>query len=205
MDGQTSTYPRPSSWNEDEEAFERSEAIGTAWDRAGIPKRYREVEPFDGEVDWAYLEGCVGAGKTYMACQMLRAYIERHTRRLSAEIPVFSTPKVYFTTAHDYLEGLKQGYDEHDATNRYKGCDLLVLDDLGQERPTQWAVEQLFAIINHRYNEELPIIVTSQFPLGGIAKRLAEEGGREQAQAIASRLLGCCTYYRLTARDRRLQ
>lgn len=187
----------------------RAEAVEIALARAGVPKRYRGVEPYDGLVGWAYLEGVVGAGKTHTACQMLRAHIERNTRSLTSEYPIFDTPKAYFVTASDYLEHIRATFDQPSRSSEglgwpYRTCDFLVLDDLGQEKPTQWAVEQLFGLINARYNDDLPTIVTSQFPLGGIAKRLAEGGGREQAEAIASRLMGCCTYYRLTARDRRL-
>lgn len=182
----------------------RAEYVARKWAASGVPKRYLGVPPYDGEVGWAYLEGCVGAGKTYMACQMLRAFIERHTRRVSCDLLMFDCPRACFTTATDYLDRLRSGYDQHDTANPYRTCAFLVIDDLGQERPTQWAVEQLFALVNARYNDDLPTVITSQFPLGGIAKRLAEAGGREQAEAIASRLMGTCTYYKLASRDRRL-
>lgn len=204
MDGQTSTFPRQSSWSDEQEVEARGEFIDRKWRAAGVPRRYLAVPPYDGDLGWAYLEGCVGAGKTYLACQMLRAFIERHTRRLSSEMLIFDCPKAHFLTATDYLDRLRDGYDTRERSNPYRTCAFLVLDDLGQERPTQWAVEQLFALINARYNDDLPTVITSQFPLGGIAKRLAEAGGREQAEAIASRLMGSCTYYRLAARDRRL-
>ncbi|MDQ3044231.1 MAG: ATP-binding protein, partial [Chloroflexota bacterium] len=42
-----------------------------------------------------------------------------------------------------------------------RNAPLLVLDDLGTENTTPWAREKLFQIINHRYNEQLPTVITS--------------------------------------------
>ena len=49
---------------------------------------------------------------------------------------------------------------------------LLVLDDLGAESPTPWAQEKLFQIINHRYNEQLPTIITSNVDLDDMDRRI---------------------------------
>lgn len=49
---------------------------------------------------------------------------------------------------------------------------LLVLDDLGTESATAWAREKLYQIINHRYNLELPTIITSNRPLDSLDQRI---------------------------------
>lgn len=48
---------------------------------------------------------------------------------------------------------------------------LVVLDDFGREKPTEWATERLYVLINHRYNHRLPTIVTSNFTPQQLADR----------------------------------
>ncbi len=51
-------------------------------------------------------------------------------------------------------------------------CDLLVLDDFGRERPTEWVMETFFVIINDRYNEMKPIIYTTNFNAKQLSKNV---------------------------------
>ncbi|MDQ3413052.1 MAG: ATP-binding protein, partial [Chloroflexota bacterium] len=48
-----------------------------------------------------------------------------------------------------------------DRFNAIRSAFLLILDDLGTENTTPWAREKLYQLINHRYNERLPTIITS--------------------------------------------
>jgi DNA replication protein DnaC len=61
---------------------------------------------------------------------------------------------------------------------------LLVLDDLGSERVTDWVREQIFLIINSRYEEMLPTVVTTNDTL--------EELEKHVGQRIISRLMETC-------------
>lgn len=47
--------------------------------------------------------------------------------------------------------------------NLYSSVDLLVIDDLGKEKPTEWVLEKLFLIVNNRYNNYLPIVITTNY------------------------------------------
>lgn len=180
----------------------RAEAIGRSWSRSGVPAIYRDVRPAKKPTGWAYITGPVGSGKTYGAVSMLRRFLEDSARELAPGF--WSVPTVEFVTASGYLASVKAGFDGDDRSGVYRSCACLVVDDLGQEVPTAWACDQLFELVNHRYNADLPTIVTSQFGVGAIASRLAKNGGREQAEAIASRLMGRCHAYRLEGTDRRL-
>lgn len=155
-------------------------------------------------VGWAYVTGPVGSGKTHGACQMLRRYIEDATYEIAPEI--FTSPMVRFTTAAKYLASVRDAFrdPEDGRADACRRCDCLVLDDLGQEVPTAWAVEQIYDLINDRYNDERVTIITSQFDLQSLAGRLAESGGREQAEAIVSRLAGCCESRQIKGPDRRV-
>lgn len=75
----------------------------------------------------------------------------------------------------DLLDALREGYrvrsrlapgefskDSADVIlNFVKNCSLLVLDDLGAQKDTDWAVERLDIIVNHRYEEKLPLVITA--------------------------------------------
>jgi DNA replication protein DnaC len=61
-----------------------------------------------------------------------------------------------------------------------KDVGLLVLDDLGTERATEWAAQALFQIVNHRYSKRLPLVVTTN---------LSVEDARRMDARLVSRLL----------------
>ena len=96
--------------------------------------------------------GQVGSGKTHLLFAVSNAL-------LSSGIRV-----VYFP----YVEGinnLKSNFDEiEEKINRLKKIDVLFIDDFfkGREKPTAWQVETMFSIINYRYLNHLPILLTSE-------------------------------------------
>lgn len=179
--------------------------------RAGVPARYMDAEPVPLPEDWAYVTGVAGSGKTHLVCGMLRTWCEMHlgcydVANINGDVVdrYYSPAKAKFVTAAGYLDGVKAGFADSSRPNLYRTTPLLVIDDLGQEVPTQWAVAQLFELINYRYGERLKTIVTSQFGLGQLARKLARNGGEEQAIAIASRLREVCKPRDLGNVDRRL-
>lgn len=182
----------------------RERAVAQSWRHSGVPSVFQDVEPALRDSGWAYIHGPVGSGKTLGACRMLRRFIERTSREV---VPgVWTRPKAHFTTAQDYLELQKGGYGGSgmDRMLTLRNCEYLVVDDLGQEVPTQWAVSRLFDLVNHRWSEGKVTVFTSQFPPEGIESRLAVQGGEEQAAAISSRILGTCAVYGLGNADRRI-
>lgn len=123
---------------------------------------------------WLVLSGPSGCGKTHLA-----AAIANH--RLKEGYPVF------FVIVPDLLDHLRTtfspssdvAYDE--LFERVRSAPLLVLDDLGAQSSTPWAEEKLFQILNHRFNAELPTVVTVN-SLKQLDERLA---ARLQEPAIA--------------------
>ena len=110
------------------------------------------------------------------------------------------------------LEILRSSFDDPntkitDLMDDLAKVDLLVLDDLGTENPTEWAVERLYSIINQRYNAEKPLIVTSNFRLKEVADRLNNPKNKREGypsvtgDRIVSRLAQMCERIELTGRD----
>jgi DNA replication protein DnaC len=144
---------------------------------ARIPKRYRdvafdrypvtEIEPMvvddvrrychniDANLDAGrglWLEGDPGTGKTTLAMLISKAAIEAH--RTTA---IYSLPRLMgvLRESIDSEEGLLNLLD------RLATVDLLHLDDLGAEHRTDWVLEQLYTIINTRYEDQRSIILTT--------------------------------------------
>ena len=150
-----------------------------------------------------FLFGAPGTGKTMLAA-------------ITAQEVLKSGKSVIFGDVPSMLEDLRSGYNSDNDQKITKlmddlaTTDLLVLDDLGTENPTEWAVERLYLIINQRYNAEKPLIVTSNYTLGEIATRLnnpknaSSKFSSVTGDRIVSRLAQMCKRIELTGRDRRL-
>lgn len=184
-----------------EEAARREKALS----RAGVPRRYWAAEADRPELAeyiasfagnggaGLYMHGGVGAGKTHAASAVARLFIE-------------AGYDVAFTTAKGMLERVKATFDEggtEAAVARFAKCDVLVLDDLGKEDATEWSVGTVFSVLDARYEDMRPTIVTSNYAPGALADRLARRGERVTAEAIASRISQTCRPVYLGGRDRR--
>lgn len=100
------------------------------------------------------LYGSTGTGKTHLAVATMRYVIEQY------EVPAL------FVTMPALLEAERQSYDgliDPGAASIAvaQKADLLLLDDLGAERASEWVQEKLFALVNHRYSAGLPTIATT--------------------------------------------
>lgn len=106
------------------------------------------------EPRWLLLMGGYGTGKTHLAAAVAHRWLA-------------AGQSVFFAVVPDLLDHLRAAfapssempYDEMFDTIRE--VELLVLDDLGAENGTAWATEKLFQLINYRYNEGLPTVITT--------------------------------------------
>jgi DNA replication protein DnaC len=76
-----------------------------------------------------------------------------------------------------------------------KKVELLVIDDIGVEKVSDWLAEQIYLVVNHRYENRLPMIVTSNQSLEDLA--------RTHRPQICSRLQEMCRVVKFTGTDRR--
>ena len=118
--------------------------------------------------------GGVGSGKTHLAAAIANCMIDRG-------IPAL------FATYSEHLEKIKEEFD-HTGQKKYlsmmKNTPILVIDDIGKERKTEWTQQILFDVVNYRYEHLLPIIITTNFDVDGLANHV---GG-----AVWSRLYEMC-------------
>lgn len=104
------------------------------------------------------LHGSVGTGKTYAACEVANALINKG-------YPVLVTN---FSRITNTVQGMFEGRQEYiDSLNDFA---LLVLDDLGAERESSYMQEMVYTIIDSRYRAGLPMIVTTNISIEQIKK-----------------------------------
>jgi DNA replication protein DnaC len=137
-------------------SFESFTPINPALDRAQtLAKRFVEDYPIV-ECGLLILGPC-GVGKTHLAVSILRA--------LTYKYGVVGL----FYDFRDLLKKIQNSYNPVSQTSELQilepvlSSEILVLDDLGSERPTEWVRDMFAYIINTRYNQKLTTIITSNF------------------------------------------
>lgn len=143
-----------------------------------------------------YFEGTCGTGKTHLAVAIAMKLINQG-------VPVICK------TSIDLLASIKQSYErdstvnEEDVIEAYNTVDLLVIDDLGKERATEWSVPILYRIINDRYENMLPTVITTNYNTDDLIDKLNASNDNEKAEAIISRFKGSASCVTMAWEDYR--
>lgn len=138
----------------------------------------RYVRDIDAKLDAGHglwLMGDVGTGKTTLAMIVSKAALDA-----GRTVAIYSLPR---------LLNLIRGAIETDAgmvgfLERLTSVDLLHIDDLGVENSTEWVLEQLYSIVNTRYEDERAMIVTTNLRYEDLVEQLGER--------TVSRLVAIC-------------
>lgn len=140
--------------------------------------KYKEPDPPIGKesIPSAYYWGDAGTGKTVRAAQLL---IEEAKRLYLNPKDDYTFMSCIFVSVPELYRQLKSSFDDNIAFNsymeRYRTCHFLVLDDIGAEKTSEWALQQLYLIINYRYEYLLTTIITSNKTLEDLADFLGDD------------------------------
>jgi DNA replication protein DnaC len=115
---------------------------------------------------WLLLQGGYGSGKTHLA-----AAIGNHRLAMEKSVIFMTVPDLLDHLRRTYGPGTDVRYDQ--LFDQLKQTPLLILDDLGSESPTAWANEKVFQLLNERYVNVLPTVITTNHSLEDLDKRIS--------------------------------
>lgn len=132
------------------------------------------------------MAGVVGAGKTHQAYGAVRLLVEN-------EVGV----RWRATTAADLYAGLRPrpGVDSERELAAFSRCPLLIIDDLGAAKASEWVEEVTYRLINRRYNHMLPTLITTNLAIKDLRAYLGDR--------VTSRLAQMTTRVEFEPVDRR--
>ena len=131
------------------------------------------------------LYGNVGRGKTYAACEVANALIDKGY-------------SVLVTNFSKVLNTLQSTFEKQEYIDSLNKVSLLVIDDLGIERSTEYAKEQVYNVIDSRYRANLPMIITTNLSMDNIKNPADVENGR-----IYDRIIEKCFPIEFKGQNRR--
>ena len=161
---------------------------GVSFERAPVvdmdPTIVREVRRFvddiEGNLDAGrglWFMGDVGTGKTTLAMLASKAALDT-----GRSVAIYSLPRLLAEIRKTFDESSERSYLE--LLERLSAVDLLHVDDVGAEKTSEWVLEQLYAIVNARYEDERAVVITTN---------LDPEQLREQiGERTVSRLIEIC-------------
>jgi DNA replication protein DnaC len=170
-------------------AFERPPVTEMPGPQVQVVKRY--VRDIDTNLDagrglWFY--GSVGTGKTTLAMIVSRAALDA-----GRSVAIYSLPRLLAEIRATFESDSEGSYV--DFLDRLAAVDLLHVDDVGAERTSDWVLEQLYAIVNARYEEERSVIITTNLERDELVEQIRER--------TVSRLEEMCTLVPLYGEDAR--
>jgi DNA replication protein DnaC len=173
-----------------EVAFERAPVTDIESHVVAATRRYADT--IDDQLDAGrglWFMGPVGTGKTTLAMLVSKAAL-----KAGRSVAIYSLPRL-LNEIRETAHGTERSHVE--LLDRLTAVDLLHVDDVGAERTTDWVLEELYSIVNARYEDERSMVITTNI--------LDREALCDQiSERTVSRLTEMCDELPLLGDDRRM-
>ena len=120
--------------------------------------------------------GKVGTGKTHLACSIAHSAIEQG-------VPT------KFINVVSMISELKESINIPQFIKSYADIDLLIIDDLGKEKNSEFVSRTVYQIINIRYEKEIPTIITTEGAMSTMTSHYKEKGNAIQSRIAENYIL----------------
>lgn len=137
-----------------------------------------------------FITGPMGTGKTHLVAAIANQLLEDGTAVVCMTmIDLLDRIKRAFDKSHNF------GESESHILRAYTEAPLLIIDDMGKEPATEWAVSKIYKIINARYEAYMPTIITTNYTDSELERKLTpkDSGDPTTAAATIDRLREMCT------------
>jgi DNA replication protein DnaC len=169
-------------------AFERYPV--TDIDRNVVAATRRFADMIDEQLDAGrglWFMGDVGTGKTTLAMLVSKAAL-----KAGRSVAIYSLPRLL----NEIRETHRADRSHVDLLDRLTAVDLLHVDDVGAERTTDWVLEELYSIVNARYEDQRSMVITTNLGHTKLGEQISER--------TVSRLTEMCDVLLLSGEDRRI-
>lgn len=130
------------------------------------------------------ITGESGTGKTHLVASIANKLIENDKIVLMGRLTTLLD--MIKETFHDNTKS------ENELIELYSNVDMIIIDDLGTEKISSWALEKLYTIIENRDENRLPIIITTRFDKEGLIERFSQSEDKQLVDATISKLYQMC-------------
>ena len=147
-----------------------------------------------------FITGKVGTGKTHLVAAIVDRLARLYARRLFSKYYNYYEYPIIYVSAVELFSQIRASFNEHNTDEimeKYENCNLLIIDDLGVEKASDFTVEYIYKIIDNRYCNLKPVIITSNLTDDELKEKLSER--------IISRIYEMCKGIKLTGKDYRLE
>lgn len=161
---------------------------------ADVPEKIAErVRSIRDHRKGLYIHGSVGSGKTHLMYAIGKM---AEDEKIVTKVRAYNSTDMLRQMREDF--GRTDKYDQHDLFKElleFRG--LLMIDDIGAEKLSDWVLETFYLLVNKRYEEVLPTIFTSNLPLKDLAEKIGDR--------TVSRIVESCEVFPLEGADKRLK
>ena len=169
-----------------------------------MARRFVEAYPVETDGRGLLITGSIGVGKTHLAVGLLLALVEEK----GAQALFYDYRELLKQIQHSYNAQVNS--TELDVLRPVFEAEVLVLDELGAQKPTDWVWDTVALILNTRYNDKRTTIITTNYPdlapagsSGSAAQRATREEtlGDRIGERMRSRLAEMCVRVEMTGAD----